>query len=171
MGLEGQVLTGFFPDWAPGGGVFVDLADAVPRPLAPSLRVAVLAGTTRATFPSGVGVSAVWVMARAEVCPARIREGSVAATACIDLDAGSLVSQGTLANARVEGHPWWVPGALARVTWAPEPGFWIEGAAGLGLPLERYTFYYRPGGAGAVDVYQMPVIGAELGIGAGYRFP
>jgi hypothetical protein len=172
-GVDARLLAGFVPGWAPGGGVFVDLARVGSGPLLPSLRVSLAAATTQAYFVDGVGAALTWRIARAEVCPVRLDLASFAATTCLDLDAGSLLSQGTgLANTVGDSRPWLVPGAFGRLSWLSAGGPWIEGAAGLGWPVDRYTFtYQQAGGRGTVEVYRVPVAGAELGLGVGYRFP
>lgn len=173
FGVDGQMLAGFVPEWAAGGGVFVDLAGTGAGPLVPSFRVSLLAAATQAFFESGVGAHLTWLTARIEGCPARLRLASLVATVCLKLDTGLLLSDGTgLADADGNGRPWLVPGALGRLTWPSHGGPWIEGAAGLGVPLERYSFYYQQAGVtGATEVFRVPAVGAELGLGAGYRFP
>jgi hypothetical protein len=173
VGVDGQMLAGFVPEWAPGGGVFVDLAGAGADTLVPSFRVSLLAATTHSSFVSGVGAQLTWLTARAEGCPAHIELASLVATVCLKVDAGFLRSEGTgLANTDGESRPWVVPGALGRLMWPSHGGPWIEGAAGLGVPLERYNFaYQRAGVAGAIEVSRVRSLGAELGLGAGYRLP
>jgi hypothetical protein len=173
-GADGQMLAGFVPGSAAGGGAFVDLSGTNAGLLVPSFRVSVFAAATQVSFGSGVGAQLTWLTARVEGCPAKLRLASLVATACLKLDAGLLVSEGTrLPNADENSHPWVVPGALGRLTWPSDAGPWIEGAVGFGVPLERYTFYYQLGGVtGATEaVFRVPALGAELALGAGYRFP
>jgi hypothetical protein len=173
VGVDGQTVAGFVPEWVPGGGVFVDLARPGPEMLFPSFRVSLFAAATHTSFVSGVGAQLTWLTARAEGCPAHVELASLVATVCLKVDAGFLRSEGTgLANADGESRPWVVPGALGRLTWPSRGGPWIEGAAGLGIPLDRYDFaYQRAGVAGAIEVSRVRSLGAELGLGAGYRLP
>jgi hypothetical protein len=172
-GIDGQLLAGFVPGWAPGGGAFVDLASPASGALAPSFRVTLLGATADPTFIGGVGARITWLTARAEGCPGRLSVGSLSVTACLDLDAGVLLSEGTgLTSAASKQRPWIVPGALGRVSWPSREGPWVEGTAGIAFPLERYSFYYQHSPApGASEVSRVAPVGAELGLGAGYRFP
>jgi hypothetical protein len=171
LGLDGRALAGFVPATAVGGGAFVEIAGDWAGRLVPSLRVSVSAAATQASFVDGVGARLVWWTARAEGCPARLGLGPLVTTACLKLDAGVLRSEGTgLPNSEKTSRPWVVPGVLARLTWPSSGNVWVEGSAGVGVPLGDYTFSYQQSGAAKVEVSRVSELGAEFGLGAGYRF-
>jgi hypothetical protein len=161
------------PGLAVGGGVFVEVASARAGLLAPSFRLSLLASSTQSLFTSVVGANLLWGFVRAEACPARLRgPAALSATLCADIDAGVLASEGVgLPNVVSDTRAWVVPGGLARLTWAASDGVFLEGTAGFGVLLARYSFSYQPGGMpGTIDVWRMPLVDAEFGLGAGYRF-
>jgi hypothetical protein len=171
LGIEGRAIAGFVPAAAVGGGGFVEVAGAWAGHFVPSFRVSVSAVATQAAFADGVGARLVWLTARAEGCPVRLGLGPLVTTACLKLDAGVLRSEGTgLPNSERANRPWVVPGALARLSWPSPGGVWVEGSAGVGVPLGDYTFSYQRAGVATVEVSRVSAVGAELGLGAGYRF-
>jgi hypothetical protein len=168
-GLDAQGLGSFLPDWAPGGGVFVDVAGA--NPFVSSFRVSVLAATAESSFVGNIGARVIWLTGRIEACPGRLYLSDVSATVCLDLDAGVIASEGVgLASLANDKRPWIVPAALARLSRPQHGGPWIDGSAGVGVPLARYTFYYQRAGGTVAAVFQLPAVGAEVGLDVGYRF-
>jgi hypothetical protein len=170
FGTQAQVQAGFVPEAAAAVGVFADLAQASSS-LALSFRLSLYGAVAHATFADGVGADLFWFMGRVEGCPARLGPGWLFVTACLDVEAGVLSSHGTgLATEDQEGRPWVIPGALVRLAWTQSSSSWIEGSAGIGLPLERYAFHYD-GPEGQVQAFRMPAVGSELGLAVGYRLP
>ena len=172
-GVDGQVLGGIMPMWAPGAGVFVDLESVGAHPILSSLRVSAHVATAGTSFAGGVGANLSWITARLEGCMGRVRVGSLSATVCLDADVGVLDSDGDgLANAASDRRWWGAATALGRVAWPLGGGPWVEGSGGVGVPFERYTFYYQAAsGSGSTAAYRVPIVGGELGLGVGYRFP
>jgi hypothetical protein len=172
-GVDAQMLGGVVPVWAPGAGVFVDLESAAAHPILSSLRVSARAATEGTWFSGGVGANLSWITGRLEGCMGRVRVASLSATVCLDADVGVLASDGDgLANTTSDRRWWGEATALGRVAWPLGGGPWVEGSGGVGVPFERYTFYYQAAsGSGSTAVYRVPVVGGELGLGLGYRFP
>jgi hypothetical protein len=174
VGAEGEALAGFAPGAGLGAGVFVDLTREQTGPLAFSMRATLLSTAADASFGGPVGAHLVWLLARFEVCPLRLRvEDYFDLSACAALDAGALRSEGEgLATTSADTRPWVAPGALGRVAWDLAGGSWIEASGGLSLALDRYSFHYQRGGSlEQVQVSEMPLVGGALALGAGYRFP
>jgi hypothetical protein len=173
VGVDGQTLAGFVPNWGLGGGVFADLASEGSGVFAPSLRASAFAVATNAPFTAGVGSLITWLYARIEACPIRLPlADSLAIRVCAALDAGILRSEGIrLANANTETRPWFAPGALGRAQWALPGDLWVELEGGLSVPLMRYVFNYQDGPSNVVDVSKIRAAGAALDLGVGYHFP
>jgi hypothetical protein len=171
MGFDGQALGGFLPDWGAGGGPFVEAARTGRGVFVPSFRASVLTAALGASFPGGVGAHVTWFLARLEVCPVRIPLDPLLVAFCAGADGGMLRSEGSgLPYPGTETRPWLTPLAFGRVAWALPEGLWFEASAGIGVPLQRYRFYYQRGDA-VVDVSDPPSLGAAVAFGAGYRLP
>lgn len=174
MGVDGQATGALLAQWGFGGGAFVDVAAGAVGPFVPSARASVFATTTSASFGSGIGAELVWLFGRFEACPWRVpREGPLTLGVCASLDAGVLHSKGAgLPTVGADSHLWLAPGALARAQWSVARDFWIEGAGGVTVPLERYGFYYqRTGGLTDAQASQISAVGAAITLGTGVRFP
>jgi hypothetical protein len=166
-------MAAVVPGLALGGGIFVDVARAPAGLFSPSFRLSLLAASVHTSFTSPTGANLTWRVVRAEACPLRLGQETLSATVCAAVDAGVLGSEGTgLPNIASDNRAWVVTGALSRVAWGLRDGPWIEAAAGFGVLMERYSFYYYQVGGmpGTTQVGQMPLVGAEFGLGAGYRF-
>jgi hypothetical protein len=171
MGVEGESLAGLVPAWGMGGGAFVDVAGRARGNVVPAVRGSLFAMGNRAQFAGPVGADLSWFVARVQACPVRfVLEAQVALSLCAGLDGGILRSGGTgLQRITTEVRPWFAAVALGRVTWPQAGPFFVEGEGGLVAPFTRYSFYFSDAGL-PNTVHQIAVLGASLGIDAGYRF-
>jgi hypothetical protein len=176
VGAMGEASAGFVPGTAAGGGFFVDVERVETLPLVVSFRLTLSATDADASFAPSVAAHLTWLVARIEACPLRLSIADpLTISLCASMEAGALRSNGEgLASVGSQTDPWLAPGASARVAW-PIPGgegSWVEGSAGLSVPLERYSFYYEQGGTlDRRDVATVAAVGSLLAVGAGYRFP
>jgi hypothetical protein len=146
--------------------------------LAPSFRVSLESLAASAQFPPAFGADLIWLLARFEACPLRFPLASaLSASLCAALQGGALHSGGAGLQVNSDVYkPWVAPEALARLAVALSAHWFVDGAAGIVVPLIQYHFYYMINGIdGSVtnspSVYEFPAVGATLALGTGYRFP
>jgi hypothetical protein len=175
VGAQGEALGGFAPQWALGGGAFVELGRSSDVPVKPAIRASLLAASIDPAFSGPVRARLAWFIARVEGCEtAGTRRVHLSLSACLGADAGVLRSEGlgaSLSAPNTSNSAWASLDLLGRLVLEPAPRWQIEGGGGAIVPLERYTFDYERTGMAPADVGQFPVVGAELEVGVGYIFP
>jgi hypothetical protein len=175
MGGGGEALVGLAPVWGLGGGVFVAVEGKARGHFVPAFRASFSTAAASAEFPQATGAGLVWLLAGFEACPLRFAWSTELSTSfCGELQGGVLHSGGASAGLQRNYDaymPWVAAGALSRVAWAVSDHWFVEGAAGLTVPLIRYHFYFQDAYNQSVTVYEFKPVGATLGMLTGYRFP
>jgi hypothetical protein len=172
-GAEAVAMSVPAPEWAFGGGAFVDLASVSRRTLAPSFRVSAIVVGASVSFRDSVGGRFIWLLARSELCPVRPAISRAwRLEACAAFDAGILDTLGTgVDNPDHDTVPWFSAGGLARIVWSASSVAFIEASGGLAIPLRSYALSYAPAGPGdPVEVHEIPPISGDVSLGAGIRF-
>jgi hypothetical protein len=176
-GVGGQaVVSGAFPAFAGGGGIFLDLDLYRAGVWTPSARafgryvrsghVAVQAASAQFDITE-LGV---------EGCPVFFRllgqnglsPRGLGVRPCASVELGRLRAAGFGAPAAQSARDLWLAvGTLARLEWAPIDAAWIELQGGIAWPMRRTEFHFDP----AVHVYSVPAILGFAGAGVGAHFP
>jgi hypothetical protein len=176
VGGGALVLAGLAPGLAVAGELFGAVDAKATGVLAPSFRLSLeWAGASAQFQPQPLGADLIWLLARFETCLLRFSGSSeFFASICAALQGGVLHSSGASSGLQVNSDvykPWVAPEALGRLTLALSPRWFIDGAAGIIVPLIRYHFYYFEGGNPSASVYDIPPVGATLAMDVGYGFP
>jgi hypothetical protein len=153
-----------------GAGVFVDASLLGAAAFSPDVRVSALWVESRPIAPSSGGDATLTIAAaRIEGCPLRLAaSGSVSLLPCVGFEAGALQGSGKdIANQRAATRFWGGVDAFARLTWDASNLFVAEMQGGLTVPLVRHEFIFIPN----VSIYDLPPVGAFIGIGLGVHFP
>ncbi len=144
VGTQALVIQKLVPTTAIGASATVDYDFAPNRDLSLALRFALSTVVATPKFDPGIGATLLWVWARAEGCPVRLRlVGSLRVAPCVGLDAGFLSSNGSgLAPPKADINQWFAAEAAARLGWTFAGRWLAQAAVGALAPFDRDAIVY-----------------------------
>jgi len=180
VGVSAASMFHVLPDPVFGGGLFLGLAPTGKWVLWPDFRLTAHAASTVQTNvveqASGIGVQALWLLARLEVCPLRLTmfQSQFSLRGCGSVEGGTMRASGKSLDhaAPVSTRPWSALGPSTRLTWNVNPQWFLEILGGLSFPLSRYNLTYHDNTQGSdLRLFSIPIYGGMLGLGLGYELP
>jgi hypothetical protein len=107
------------------------------------------------------------VMASLEACPLRVGKGIIQLSPCLRVEGGRQSGEVSPGGTGVVYGAWLAPGALARLTARVAGNVFVEGAAGVVVPLTRNRFF---AGNSADYVYVSPTVAGRGDFSVGISF-
>jgi hypothetical protein len=169
-GLEIAATSGIASPLAVGSTLFLEAArsDRSTFAFAPSIRLAAIQADSGYLGPAPVVARFQLHLARAELCPVRLRifeEASIAP--CASFDVGTLLAEGWgSAAAGSSLRPWAAPGLGGRLRWAIAGNIELQIEGNSSFPLVRDTFFVAPD----IVVNVVPSAAGWLAGGVGVHF-
>jgi hypothetical protein len=168
-GLQGRFVSGPLPGFWPQAGLFIGLDSRKPGWPSPSVRFTALT-TWRNGYEAGDGnASFSFVGGALEGCPARWPLlATLDVRPCLGLEAAWMRSEGQLGlQARRADLLWLSLSPSGRLRWAPGGAFFLEGQAGLSIPLTPYRFVFEQPD---VVIHKVPPLGGLAALSLGLSF-
>ncbi|HEU4406184.1 MAG TPA: hypothetical protein VFS43_13045 [Polyangiaceae bacterium] len=175
LGAQGRLASGPLPGLWPQAGLFFEFGSTKQGWPSPSARLGTLA-TWRLGYEAGGGRA--WFALTGgflEGCPARWPIGpTLEARPCLGLGVAWLQAEGQFGFQDKRASLLWMAlDASGRLRWSPGGGaFFLEGQAGLSVPLTPYRFIFEPSDAEQPDVviHKVAPLGGQLVLSFGLSF-
>jgi hypothetical protein len=174
-GAHGMVSLGMSPTVGMGGLLFLEAAAPGDGVLGPVLRAGLFLSQSHAALASGAEAKFQWAAVLLEGCPMRLTlwQARVTLHACVAFHLGALRAQGrSLSQAEETTDVWADLGPVARLRLPVWGHLSLEAQGMLVVPLRRISYdVYTTGPSGApTTVYEIPWVGALVGMGISYQF-
>jgi hypothetical protein len=168
-GIQAQLVAGVAPAPLIAPRLFAELLRRSDGAWAPSFRVSVVRAHSGVVEAQRGTAAFTWTTGRAESCAHRFELiSALHFSPCAFVDAGALRGEGARVSApRAETVLWLAPGALVRLDQELFGALVLELQAAAFVPLNRARFYFEPDPI----VLETPMVGGELALGTGFRFP
>jgi hypothetical protein len=167
VGLAAQLIGGAAPQWMPGFVALLSVAFGRSAPWAPLLQLEAAHAFSGTMSEPGGRASFQLDTARLDLCALGWAGGPLALRGCIAGALGRLAAHGEDTYSPASSGRWWASlAALLLVNVDMGSHLEIQASAALYAPLRRDAYAFAP------DVfYRAAVLGLDLRLGMGVRFP
>jgi hypothetical protein len=167
VGLAGQLIGGAAPQWLPGFVALLSVSFGRSGPWAPLLQLEAAHAFSGAIAEPGGRAGFQLDTARLDLCALGWAAGPLAVRGCIAGTVGRLAASGEDTYSPASTARWWASlAALLLMNVDMGSHLEIQASAALYAPLRRDAYAFAP------DVfYRAAVLGLDLRLGIGVRFP